>query len=267
MYKKEKNETEPKIIVEELMEGQMYSIDGYVNGAGKLFYTPIIEIKTGKDAGYDDLFMYTQITPSIIDRENEKKAQLVVEKATHAIGLRSCSVHCELMKTSTGWKVIELAPRTGGFREELLENSFGIKHNLNDLLIHLGYKPEIKKIKKKHTVFIKFWPRKAGKLKAIKGLIKAKELKSLVKFRQGKKIGDFAGLSKNGHTFVVGFTLTTKNRSDLLGDIRKLEKWIKIETLAKKNGKVKTKKSKLGKKKIKTTPIKPFLKKKKKKST
>ena len=230
LYKRDFAEAEPKIIVEELMEGQMYSIDAYVNSYGKLYYTPIIEIKTGKDAGYDDLFMYTQITPSILDKEQEIKAQQVMEKATHSIGLKSCTVHCELMKTSKGWKIIELAPRTGGFREELLFSSFGIKHNLNDLLIHLGKKPILKKPKNNHTVFMKFWPHKAGKLKAIKGLKKAKELKSLVKFRQGKKLGEFAGLSKDGHTFVVAFTLVDKNRSDLLGDIRRLEKWIKIET-------------------------------------
>jgi len=230
LYKKDFAETEPKIIVEQLMEGQMYSIDAYVSGSGTIYYTPIIEIKTGKDAGYDDLFMYTQITPAALDKEEEKKAQEVVAKATYAIGLRSCTIHCELMKTAKGWKVIELAPRTGGFREELLFNSFGIKHNLNDLLIHLGKKPVLTKTRHKHAVFMKFWPKKTGKLKAIKGLKKSKGLNSLVKFRQGKKMGEFAGLSKDGHTFVVAFTLATKTRADLLGDIRKLEKWIKIET-------------------------------------
>lgn len=241
LYKQDSAETEPKIIVEQLMEGQMYSIDAYVSGSGKTYHTPIIEIKTGKDAGYDDFFMYTQITPSVIEKEDEKEAQIVVEKAIHAIGLRSCTVHCELMKTASGWKVIELAPRTGGFREELLHYSFGINHNLNDLLIHLGSQPELKKVKKKHTVFMKFWPYKPGKLVAIKGLKKAKELKSLVKFRQGKKIGEFAGLSKDAHSFVVGFTLSAKTRSDLLGDIRKLEKWILIDTVHR-NGIVKKKK-------------------------
>ena len=77
---------------------------------------------------------------------------------------------------------------------------------------------------------MKFWPHKPGKITAIKGLKKAKELKSIVRFRQGKKVGDYAGRSKHGHLSVLGFTLATKTRSDLLGDIRKLEKWIKIET-------------------------------------
>ena len=230
LYKQDFAETEPKIIVEELMEGQMYSIDAYVNSYGVVHNTPVIEIKTGKDAGYDDLFMYTQITPAFLDKEQQEKASQAVYKAIHAIGLKSCTVHCELMKTPHGWKVIEIAPRTGGFREELLHYSFGINHNLNDLLIHLGKKPILQKQKHKHTVFMKFWPYKPGKLVSIKGLKKAKELKSLVKLRQGKKIGEYAGYSKEGHTFVLGFTLCTNNRSDLLGDIRKLEKWIDIET-------------------------------------
>jgi hypothetical protein len=231
LYKKDFAETEPKIIVEQLMEGQMYSIDAYLNSYGKIYYTPIIEIKTGKDAGYDDFFMYTQITPSILSKEEEEAAQDVVAKASHAVGLRSSTIHCELMKTHKGWKVIELASRTGGFREELLFNSFGILHNLNDFLIHFGKKPILKKTKDLHTVFMKFWPHKAGKLVAINGLKRAQKLLSLVKFRQEKKVGDYAGLSKHGHSFVVGFTLCTKTRGELLADIRKLEKWIKIETI------------------------------------
>ncbi|MBD3360114.1 MAG: ATP-grasp domain-containing protein [Candidatus Buchananbacteria bacterium] len=244
LVKKASVVTVPKIIVEEFMEGQMYSIDAYVNTYGKMYYTPIIEIKTGKDAGYDDLFMYTQIAPSILSKEEEKKAQDVVNKGTHAIGLKSSTVHCELMKTSKGWKIIELAGRPGGFRDEIFYHAFGFKHHLNDLLIHIGNKPIIKKKAKKHVVFMKFWPHKPGKIVAIKGLKKGKELKSLVRFRQNKKVGDYAGRSKHGHLSVVGFTLATKTRADLLGDIRKLEKWIKIETV-KRNGKVKKTKKKI----------------------
>ncbi len=234
LYKKSSVETQPRIIVEEFMEGQMYSIDVYVNSYGKMYYTPAIDIKTGKDAGYDDLFMYTQITPSVLEKDEIKKAQDVVTKGIHAVGLKSSTVHVELMKTPKGWKIIELAARPGGFREELFSNSYGFSHSLNDLLIHLGNKPIIKKKAKKHVVFMKFWPKKPGKIVVLKGLIKAKALKSLVKFRHNKKMGDYAGFSKHGHLSVVGFTLAAKTRSDLLGDIRKLEKWIIIET--KKNG-------------------------------
>jgi len=244
LYKKSDVQTQPKIIVESFMEGQMYSIDAYVNSYGKLYYTPIIEIKTGKDVGYDDLFMYTQITPSLIDKEEEKKAQEVVAKGTHAIGLRSSTVHCELMRTAKGWKIIEMAGRPGGFRDEIFHHSYDFWHHLNDLLIHLGNKPIIKKKAKKHVVFMKFWPKTPGKIKAIKGLQTAKKLKSIVRFRQNKKVGDYAGRSKHGHMPILGFTLATKTRSDLMGDIRKLEKWIQIETT-----KTSKKKKKINKKK------------------
>jgi len=234
LYKKAAVENPPQIIVEEFMEGQMYSIDVYVNSYGKMYFTPVIDIKTGKDAGYDDLFMYTQITPSVLDKEEVKNAQDAVTKGVHAVGLKSTTVHVELMKTPKGWKIIELAARPGGFREEIFHYSYGFSHHLNDLLIHLGNKPIIKKKAKKHVVFMKFWPKKPGKIVKLKGLKKAKELKTLVKFRQHKKIGDYAGLSKHGHLSVVGFTLAAKSRSELLGEIRKLEKWVIIET--KKNG-------------------------------
>jgi biotin carboxylase len=230
IYKKNNSEREPTLLVEQFMEGHMYSIDAYVNSTGKLYYTPIIEIKTGRDMGADDFFMYTQITPSVLEKGEEIKAQYVVERATYALGLRSTTVHAELMKTQKGWKIIEVGSRPGGYRDELLGNGFGINHTVNDFFIHLGKKPYIPKKTKKHVCFIKFWPKKPGKLLKLKGLKKLKEMPWVIKTRQGKKVGDFAGLSKNGHTFVAGITLTGKTRSELLGNIRKVEKMIEIKT-------------------------------------
>lgn len=230
LYKRNQVEKDPVVLVEQFMEGPMYSIDAYINSLGTLYHTPVVEIKTGKDAGYDDVFMYTQITPSVLEKAEEAKAHYAIERAAHAIGIRSSTIHAEIMKTEKGWKIIEIGLRPGGFRDELLHNSYKIRHTVNDFLIHMGKKPVIKRKVLNHTCFIKFWPNKAGKLKAIKGLTSVKKMSSVLKVRQGKKIGDFAGLSKNGHMYVIAFTVTGKTRSDLLGNIRKIEKTIEIQT-------------------------------------
>lgn len=230
MYKKSDVQIEPTVLVEQFMEGQMYSIDAYINSRGYMDFTPVIEIKTGKDIGHDDFFMYTQIVPSILDKKDELKARAVVRKATHAVGLRSSTVHAELMKTTKGWKVIEIGARVGGFRDRLLGKAFGLNHTGNDFLVHLGKKPILRKRVKKHVAFIKFYPRTTGKLTALKGIKKVTGMSSVFHIRQNKKVGDFCGLSRYGHPYVLGVTLATDTRSKLLGELRKVEKAVEIKT-------------------------------------
>ncbi|MEK7532622.1 MAG: ATP-grasp domain-containing protein [Patescibacteria group bacterium] len=230
LYHKAKVEWEPTLLVEEFMEGQMYSIDAYVNSRGYLEYTPIIEIKTGRDAGYDDFFMYTQIVPSILNAKEEERARVVVAKATHAIGLRSSTVHAELMRTQRGWKVIEVGARVGGFRDRLLNTAYGFHHTGNDFRIHLGKKPIIKRKPLKHVGFIKFFPQKPGRLASLVGVKLVEKLRSVIKVTQNKKVGDFCGLSRFGHPYVLGVTIAAPSRSKLLGDLRKVEKMVQIKT-------------------------------------
>lgn len=251
LYIKSKVSQEPMILVEELLEGTMYSVDAHVNSLGKIYFTPSIEIKTGRDIGHDDFFMYTQITPSQLNKESANKAHEVVEKAVHLIGLRSCTAHCELMRTDDGWKIIEIGARPGGFREELLGNSYGIKHGINDFLIHIGKKPIIKKLSSKYTCLIKFYPKSSGTLTAIKGLSIIKNKKYVIKARQGRKVGDYCGRSKDGYPFVVAFTLSAETRSEMLGYIRFIEKTIELK-ISKKGAKVKS---------VKKKPAKPTTKK------
>jgi len=229
-FKKNKVEHEPKLIVEHFMEGQMYSIDGYVNSYGKVVFTPMVDIKTGKEAGYDDLFVYLETTPSVLAPEEIKGAQEVVHKGIFALGIRSTSVHFELIRTVKGWKIIELGSRVGGWRNEMYRLAFGFDHKMNDYLTHLGKQPIMKSKPKASVAKLKFYPKKAGTLVSIGGLQKVKDMFSVASVYQEKKIGDFCDYAKNGHQYVITFIIKADTRAKLLGEVRKIEQLIKIET-------------------------------------
>ncbi|HLD82184.1 MAG TPA: ATP-grasp domain-containing protein [Patescibacteria group bacterium] len=232
LYKINNVELEPRILVEQFIEGDLYSVDVYVNSTGKLYYTPFIEIKTGKDIGYDDFFMYTQITKSNLDPKETESAKEVVGQAVHAFGIRSCTAHVEFYKTKKGYyKIVEIGARPGGFRDEILKDAYGLQHNMNDILIRLGKKPDIKLKKKEYSAFMKFWPKKAGRLKSIKGIKKIKEFPFVTKTRQMLNPGDRVGLSKFGYRYICAFNLVAKTRSDLQANMRKIEKALDIQLM------------------------------------
>lgn len=230
LYKKTNGRWEPKVLVEQFMDGDMYSIDGYVSRRGTVRFCPMVHIKTGKNIGFDDFFGYLQMTPTLLKKDSVEKAERVATEAVHALGLRSTTVHIELMKTEAGWKIIELGPRIGGFRHLMYELSYGINHTMNDILTHLGKKPLITKKVKGYTVAMKFFAKKEGRLTKLTGIKKAQGLASFKKLYQNKKIGDQCQFAKHGGSSVFDIILFHEKRSELLADIRRLEKYVNIET-------------------------------------
>ncbi len=230
LYKETHGRWEPKVLVEQFMDGDMYSIDGYISRRGTARFCPMVHIKTGKTIGFDDFFGYQQMTPTLLKKESIEKAEQVATEAVHALGLRSTTVHIELMKTEAGWKIIELGPRIGGFRHLMYELSYGINHTMNDILTHLSKKPHITKKVKGYTVAMKFFAKKEGRLTKLNGIKKAQGLGSFKKLYQNKKIGDQCQFAKHGGSSVFDIVLFNEKRSELLADIRRLEKAINIET-------------------------------------
>ncbi|HJN85078.1 MAG TPA: ATP-grasp domain-containing protein [Patescibacteria group bacterium] len=230
VYKKKKILDPPRVLVEEFMDGNMYSIDAYVSSRGTCTFTPMVYIKTGRSIGFDDFFGYLQISPPNLKVTSIKEAEKVATKAIAALGLTSTSAHVELMRTEHGWKVIEVGPRTGGFRAEMYQLSFGFSHALNDVLVRIPNKLRISKRRKGYTAAMKFFARQEGELIKLAGLKKAQGLASFHKINIRHKVGDYLLFAKHGGKSVFNIILFNKDRSKLLADIRRLEKMVKIET-------------------------------------
>lgn len=228
-YENDKRMEEPKVIAEEYMEGDMYSIDSYVNSRGDVYHCPLVRVKTGKDIGHDDFFNYLQMTPTGLKSQSVEKAHKVAETAIHALGLRNSTAHTELMKMDDVWKIIEVGPRMGGFRDELHQLSCDIDHSLNDMLIRIPKKPIIPKKCKGFAAAMKWFAAKEGKILEMKGIKKIEQLESFHKIAMNKKVGDRAVFARNGGRSIFNVFLYNNERSKLLADIRRLEKLVKIK--------------------------------------
>lgn len=222
-------ENGPKILAEEYMEGSMYSIDAYISPKGKIHPTPIVRVITGRDMGIDDFFNYCRIIPAGIARKEEKKAQKAAIKALEIIDVTSVTVHIELMRTKNGeWKIVELQTRPGGYRNEMLKLSYGIKHHENDLLNKMGKKLIMPRKLKSYAAVLEIFPEKEGRLISVDGLEKAKKMKSFVSCKQIKQKGEMCGYSRNGYTFVFQMVLSHKNEDIFNQDLAEMREVIKI---------------------------------------
>jgi len=230
VYKQAGYESNSMILAEEYMEGDLYSIDAYISPNGKIYLTPIVRVVTGKDIGIDDFFNYYRITPAEIKEEEEKRAQKVATKSIKATGITSATVHIELMKVRNGnWKIIEIQSRPGGYRDEMLKLSFGIKHHINDFLNKIEKKPIIYRKVNSYTAVIEIFPEEEGEIFSIKGINKMKKMKSFLRYKQIKKIGEMCGYSRDGYTYVLRVVLNHINKNILHKDLKKIKDIIKIE--------------------------------------
>jgi biotin carboxylase len=227
-YNKLRRSQAPRIIAEEFMDGDMYSVDSYVDSRGRITHCPLVKIKTGKYKGHDDFYNYLRVTPVKLKSETINNAQTVASNAIRALGLRSSTAHVELMKLDSDWKVIEVGARLGGFRHELYNLSCGIDHYLNDVLIRIP-KPLV--LPKKCTAFaaaLRYYPDSEGVIKSIVGLKMVKNLESVVRVTQKLKLGDKVVYSKNGGKGVFDIVLKNPDRAHLLADIRRIESGLKV---------------------------------------
>jgi len=238
LHKENSGRGEPSVLVEEFMEGDMYSVDAHVGSRGKIHFNPMVHIKTGRTVGFDDFFAYQTMTPTQLNKTSIKDAREVATKAVYALGLRSTTAHIELLKTEGGWKVIEVGPRVGGFRDRMYNLSYGIDITANDIAVRIPSKINIPQKVKGYTAVLKVFPKKEGRIKTLTGIKKAQSLKSFYAIKINKKVGDQARFAKHGGKDIFNVTFFNKDRSKLLADIRRFEQMVKVETT---NIKVKTK--------------------------
>lgn len=228
-YEKNKRTQLPTIMAEEYMDGDMYSIDSYVNSRGEVFHCPLVRVMTGRNIGRDDFYNYKQTTPTALKKESVERARQVTETAIHALALRSVTAHVELMKIDDDWKIIEVGPRVGGFRPLLYELSCDIDHSLNDILVRIPRKPIIPKKCKGFSTAIKWFADREGRIVEMKGIKKIEALESFNSIIMNKKIGDKALFSKNGGISIFNLFLYNSDRAKLLADIRRVEQLVKVK--------------------------------------
>jgi len=228
-YENDKRLEEPKVIAEQYMEGDIYSIDSYVNSRGTIYHLPMVRVKTGKDIGHQDFYGYQQMTPTILKRDTIKRAEAVTETAIHALGLRSTTAHTELMKLDGEFKVIEVGPRMGGARDKLYSLSCNIDHPLNDILIRIPRKPKIPKKCNGNAVYMKWFLPKEGTIVSMAGIKKIEQLESFYKIEVNKKIGDRATFARSGGRSIFNLYMYNADRAKLLADIRRVEQLVRIK--------------------------------------
>ncbi len=230
VYARDAGRWEPEMIVEEFIEGDMYSIDAYVSSSGKVWGLPPIRSKTAHSLGMEGFYTYQNESYLEIDEATIAAGQAAAKDAIHALGLRSCAAHVELFHTATGWKIIELGPRPGGYRQFMYAAAYGIDHAYNELLVKVGLEPEIPTEAIGYSLITNTYAEEEGVIEAIEGEEEARAIGSVSGLWVHAKPGDFALPSGKGGKLIVDSEMSNTSQEQLLADAAKLRECITIHT-------------------------------------
>ena len=212
IYRAEGRRDKPQIIVEEYLEGKLYSIDAYVMKPGEVYYCPPVGYVAAKQLGIDDFFLYKRFIPAGLNASEIAAANEVAAKAIAAVGLVHTSVHVELILTAHGWKIIELGPRLGNFRDTMYKRSYDINHPLNDVLIRFGHEPQINSTLFEYCATYSVYPKKEGVLRCINGLERLESLPEVRYLRVRAEPGTQCKFAKHGGHALAEFTVSSKDK-------------------------------------------------------
>ncbi len=223
VYEQEHRIDEPQVIVEEYLEGDFYSVDAYVMHSDAVYYTPPVAYIPAKQLGVDDFFLYKRFMPTELPSEEITAANETVRKALSAIALTYSSAHVELVRTRAGWKIIELGPRLGRFRNTMYRQAYDIDHSLNDILIHLGREPRIPTAAVRQCATYSIYPHSEGKLREIHGLEIVTSSPLLVWSSIVAQHGDVCRFAKHGGHALAEFAIASEDVAAYMAAVKEIE--------------------------------------------
>ncbi len=205
IYAKHRGLGEATMLVEEFVNGDIYSTDAYINQQGVAYILPFIYCRNGWMVGREGFQIYDSSTDVKLTQEEIARGQAVARSAMYAIGLRSSVAHIELFYTRDGeWKVIELGARPGGWRQETYEVSYGIDHALNELLVKVGREPDMPDSMKEYSGTFRIHAPKEGKVIAIRGIEVAEHHPAMHTLHVDVKVGEEVLPCARGGDMLIG---------------------------------------------------------------
>lgn len=225
VYQKYAPHSQPKILIEEFMQGPVHSVDAFVDHEG----TPhvleqVVDYQTGYDIGYEDNFHYSRLIPSKLPEHEVAAIRRVAGVGCRALGMRSSPAHIEIIHTKDGPRIVEIGARNGGYRERMHRLANGIDITRAAITLALGEKPELHASKNEPCAVLELFPKQPGLFAGIANEEKLRNLKSFHSLSIKVKPGEFVGKAADGFKMCAIVILHYNDQAQFNNDLKFLNK-------------------------------------------
>ena len=199
IYAKFAPHSQPRLLIEEFMEGSVHSVDAYVDKSGNVqILKNIVDCTTGYEVGFDDNFHYSLITPTRLSPDSQEELRHCAELGVKSLGMRSSPAHIEIIMTREGPRLVEIGARNGGYRHKMHCLANGLDLYGTWIKTVLGENIDIMPKKNDSVAFIHLHPYQKGIFREIKNVDSLKRLPSFYDFHTLVNPGDLVGKGSDG---------------------------------------------------------------------
>ena len=231
VYKKYAPDRNPKIIIEEFLEGSVHSIDAFVDSEGEVHLIDgIVDYQTGYDIGYDDNFHYSRLLPSRLAGKDKEDFMECAKLGCKMLGMKNSAAHIEIIMTKNGPRLVEIGARNGGYRERMYRLANDIDITGNALALAFGKAPDIEPRKHEPVAVLELFPKEPGVFVGIKNEESLKNLSSLKYLSVKAEIGDYIGKSSDGYKMTAVVILHNEDAEQFNKDLNFVNNEVCIET-------------------------------------
>lgn len=231
VYSKYAAARQPKLILEQFMEGPQYSTDAFVDGAGNIaMIDNVTALQTGYDIGYDDNFTYSRRFDNKIEDALKNEILRVSALGIKALGITNSAAFIQLVLTQDGPRIIEIAARIGGYRERMYRLSKGIDMLGNVLTTALGEGVNVSPTKNQPCIALELFPQHSGTFKGITQEDRLRSLPSLNYLSVKAAAGSYVGKSSEGYKMTAVVILHNEDQDQFEKDLDFINKNVRVET-------------------------------------
>lgn len=230
-YKKYAPGREPKLIIEEFLEGPIHSVDAFVDGTG----TPhvleqVVDYQTGYDIGYDDNFHYSRLLPSKLSPENQAALRHCAEVSIRALGIANSPAHVEIIMTKNGPRIVEIGARNGGYRDRMHAMANGLDIVGAAIETAQGRAPSLTATKNEPCAVLELFPKTPGIYQTIANLDALRALPSFVSINIKAKEGTFIGKAADGYKMAAVVILHHPSYEQFAADLAFVNQQVRVVT-------------------------------------
>ena len=202
----------PKLLIEEYMEGPIFSVDAFVDANGEPHVLEnVVDYQTGYDVGYDDNFHYSRLLPSKLPRDKVEAIRQTAAIGCRTLGMTSSPAHIEIIYTKDGPHIVEIGARNGGYRERMHHLANDIDITANTLALALNRPLDITPKKNDYVGVFELFPKTPGVFVGITNEDKLRALPSLNYLSIKAKPGQFVGKAGDGYKMCAVVILNNSN--------------------------------------------------------
>lgn len=231
VYRKYAPGHQPKLLVEEFLEGTIHSVDAFVDASGEPHVLEqIVDYQTGYDIGFEDNFHYSRLLPTKLSPSDQKSLRHCATVGIRALGMKNSPAHVEIVMTKNGPRIVEIGARNGGYRQRMHNLANGLDIQSITLQLILGQKPQIHPTKDEPCAVLELFPKKSGNFAGLENEDKLRALPSLAYLNIKPRPGERVGKASEGFKMCAVIALHNSGQKQFEKDLEFVNNHVRVIT-------------------------------------